>query len=120
MGLNETLKVDIGFVYDYSTFVRIVCIDCLPRAAASNRGARPRLVRDREPSGPLGVTFFVGGSRARPAPGTPLHALALRHTQTQKAHAIVPVMLPRAALMPPCAATVWERVGNSLVMHLFA
>ena len=27
------------------------------------------------------------------------------------------VMLPRAALMPPCAATVWERVGNSLVMH---
>lgn len=28
------------------------------------------------------------------------------------------VMLPSAALMPPCAATVWERVGNSLVMHL--
>lgn len=28
------------------------------------------------------------------------------------------VMLPRAALMPPCAATVCERVGNSLVMHL--
>jgi hypothetical protein len=27
-------------------------------------------------------------------------------------------MLPRAALMPPCAATVCERVGNSLVMHL--
>lgn len=22
--------------------------------------------------------------------------------------------------MPPCAATVWERVGNSLVMHLRA
>lgn len=29
-----------------------------------------------------------------------------------------PVMLPSAALMPPCAATVWLRVGNSLVMHL--
>ena len=27
-------------------------------------------------------------------------------------------MLPSAALMPPWAATVWERVGNSLVMHL--
>lgn len=27
-------------------------------------------------------------------------------------------MLPSAALMPPCAATVWERVGNSFVMHL--
>ena len=27
------------------------------------------------------------------------------------------VMLPRAALMPPCAATVCERVGKSLVMH---
>lgn len=27
-------------------------------------------------------------------------------------------MLPSAALMPPCAATVWLRVGNSLVMHL--
>jgi hypothetical protein len=23
--------------------------------------------------------------------------------------------LPRAALIPPCAATVWDRVGNSLV-----
>jgi hypothetical protein len=28
------------------------------------------------------------------------------------------VMLPSAALMPPCAATVWLRVGNSLVMQL--
>lgn len=28
------------------------------------------------------------------------------------------VMLPSAALMPPWAATVWERVGKSLVMHL--
>ena len=27
-----------------------------------------------------------------------------------------PTMLPRAALIPPWAATVWERVGNSLVM----
>ena len=27
-------------------------------------------------------------------------------------------MLPSAALMPPWAATVWERVGNSLVRHL--
>ena len=27
-------------------------------------------------------------------------------------------MFPRAALMPPCAATVCERVGKSLVMHL--
>lgn len=26
-------------------------------------------------------------------------------------------MFPRAALMPPCAATVCERVGKSLVMH---
>ena len=26
-------------------------------------------------------------------------------------------MLPRAALMPPCAATVWLRVGKSLVMQ---
>src|SRR6185503_6574941 len=26
-------------------------------------------------------------------------------------------MLPSAALMPPCAATVWLRVGNTLVMH---
>ncbi len=26
-------------------------------------------------------------------------------------------MLPRAALIPPWAATVWERVGNSLVMQ---
>jgi hypothetical protein len=24
---------------------------------------------------------------------------------------------PRAALIPPCAATVWDRVGNSLLMH---
>jgi hypothetical protein len=28
-------------------------------------------------------------------------------------------MLPNAALMPPWAATVWERVGKSLVMQLF-
>jgi hypothetical protein len=28
------------------------------------------------------------------------------------------VMLPSAALMPPWAATVCERVGNSFVMHL--
>jgi hypothetical protein len=28
------------------------------------------------------------------------------------------VMFPRAALIPPWAATVCERVGNSLVMHL--
>lgn len=28
------------------------------------------------------------------------------------------VIFPKAALMPPWAATVWERVGNSLVMHL--
>ena len=28
------------------------------------------------------------------------------------------VMLPSAALMPPCAATVCERVGKSLVMQL--
>ncbi len=27
-------------------------------------------------------------------------------------------MLPSAALMPPWAATVWERVGNSFVRHL--
>ena len=26
-------------------------------------------------------------------------------------------MLPSAALMPPCAATVWLRVGNTLVMQ---
>ncbi len=26
-------------------------------------------------------------------------------------------MLPSAALMPPCAATVWLRVGKTLVMH---
>ena len=26
-------------------------------------------------------------------------------------------MLPSAALMPPCAATVWLRVGKSLVMQ---
>src|SRR5581483_2674526 len=26
-------------------------------------------------------------------------------------------MLPSAAAMPPCAATVWERVGNTLVMQ---
>ncbi len=26
-------------------------------------------------------------------------------------------MLPSAALMPPCAATVWLRVGNTLLMH---
>jgi hypothetical protein len=26
-------------------------------------------------------------------------------------------MLPSAAEMPPCAATVWERVGNTLVMQ---
>lgn len=25
-------------------------------------------------------------------------------------------MLPNAAFTPPCAATVWERVGNSLVI----
>ena len=29
-------------------------------------------------------------------------------------------MLPSAALMPPCAATVCDRVGNSLVTHLAA
>lgn len=28
------------------------------------------------------------------------------------------VMLPKAALIPPCAATVCDLVGNSLVMHL--
>lgn len=28
------------------------------------------------------------------------------------------LMLPSAALMPPCAATVWLRVGNSFVIHL--
>ena len=27
-------------------------------------------------------------------------------------------MFPRAALMPPWAATVWDRVGKSLVIHL--
>ncbi len=26
-------------------------------------------------------------------------------------------MLPSAALMPPCAATVWLRVGNTFVKH---
>ena len=26
-------------------------------------------------------------------------------------------MTPSAALMPPCAATVWLRVGNTLVMQ---
>src|SRR5690606_41017210 len=26
-------------------------------------------------------------------------------------------MLPSAAEIPPCAATVWERVGNTLVMQ---
>src|ERR1700728_4621647 len=26
-------------------------------------------------------------------------------------------MFPSAALMPPCAATVWLRVGKSLLMH---
>ena len=26
-------------------------------------------------------------------------------------------MLPSAAAMPPCAATVWLRVGNTLVMQ---
>jgi hypothetical protein len=26
-------------------------------------------------------------------------------------------MLPSAAEMPPCAATVWERVGNTFVMQ---
>lgn len=25
-------------------------------------------------------------------------------------------MLPNAAFTPPCAATVWERVGNSFVI----
>jgi hypothetical protein len=27
------------------------------------------------------------------------------------------LMLPSAAAMPPCAATVWLRVGNTLVMQ---
>jgi len=26
-------------------------------------------------------------------------------------------ILPSAAAMPPCAATVWERVGNTLLMQ---
>lgn len=26
-------------------------------------------------------------------------------------------MFPRAALIPPCAATVWDRVGKSFVMQ---
>mgnify|MGYP004140317907 CR=1 FL=1 len=30
------------------------------------------------------------------------------------------VMFPSAALMPPCAATVWLRVGKSLVMQAVA
>ena len=29
-------------------------------------------------------------------------------------------MFPSAAFMPPCAATVCERVGKSFVMHLYA
>lgn len=49
-----------------------VCITRLASAAGSNRKiARPRLFRDREPSGPLAVTFSWGKSRARPAPDTP-------------------------------------------------
>ena len=46
--------------------------------------------------------------------GGGLLRLASRPAQRRRA----PVMLPSAALMPPCAATVWLRVGNSLVMHL--
>jgi len=30
---------------------------------------------------------------------------------------MIATYFPRAALIPPCAATVWLRVGNSLDIH---
>lgn len=46
-----------------------------------------------------------------PSQSEPLTVSYMCHRQSSS------VMLPSAALMPPCAATVCERVGKSLVTH---
>ena len=46
-----------------------------------------------------------------PSQSLPLTVSYMCHRQSSG------VRLPSAALMPPCAATVCERVGNSFVMH---
>jgi hypothetical protein len=46
-----------------------------------------------------------------PSQSLPLTVSYMCHRQSSG------VMLPSAALIPPCAATVWDRVGKSLVTH---
>ena len=79
---------------------------CRPRCA---RTARPNARARRPPAGALRQRYSMASWS--PSQSEPLTVSYMCQRQSSSP------MLPSAAAMPPCAATVWLRVGNTLVMQ---